>query len=154
MFGFRAHQWTASGDEVAHDLNRAKKKTEASATITNTMIVVMVVSRRVGQVTLAVSERTSCRNLTAESHRGYPVLRATNVDLHESNSPLDASPLSKDEHQAGSIVRGFQSARISALNGPTAGGGYYWQRAKVKVRGPAAPPPDRPRRATRPKSLG
>jgi hypothetical protein len=27
------------------------------------MIVVIVVSRRVGQVTLAVSERTSCRNL-------------------------------------------------------------------------------------------
>jgi hypothetical protein len=27
------------------------------------MMVVMVVSRRVGQVTLAVSERTSCRNL-------------------------------------------------------------------------------------------
>jgi hypothetical protein len=26
-------------------------------------MVVMVVSRRVGQVTLAVSERTSCRNL-------------------------------------------------------------------------------------------
>src|SRR6476660_522336 len=41
----------------------AKKKIEASATITNTMIVVIVVSRRVGQVTLAVSERTSCKNL-------------------------------------------------------------------------------------------
>src|SRR6266436_5229801 len=41
----------------------AKKKIEASATITNTMMVVIVVSRRVGQVTLAVSERTSCRNL-------------------------------------------------------------------------------------------
>jgi hypothetical protein len=27
------------------------------------MMVVMVVSRRVGQVTLLVSERTSCRNL-------------------------------------------------------------------------------------------
>src|SRR4051812_23655546 len=40
-----------------------KKKIEANATITNTMIVVMVVSRRLGQVTLAVSERTSCRNL-------------------------------------------------------------------------------------------
>nr|GAJ36069.1 hypothetical protein BDOA9_0152810 [Bradyrhizobium sp. DOA9] len=41
----------------------AKKKIEATATITNTMIVVIVVSRRVGQVTLAVSERTSCKNL-------------------------------------------------------------------------------------------
>ena len=35
----------------------------ANATIMNTMIVVIVVSRRVGQVTLAVSERTSCKNL-------------------------------------------------------------------------------------------
>src|ERR671934_2601078 len=43
--------------------SEAKKKIEASATITNTMIVVIVVSRRVGQVTLAVSERTSCKNL-------------------------------------------------------------------------------------------
>src|SRR5262245_52153421 len=31
--------------------------------MTNTMIVVIMVSRRVGQVTLSVSERTSCRNL-------------------------------------------------------------------------------------------
>src|SRR6187431_1930221 len=43
--------------------SEAKKKIEASATITKTMIVVIVVSRRVGQVTLAASERTSCRNL-------------------------------------------------------------------------------------------
>ena len=40
-----------------------KKKIEDTATIMKTMIVVIVVSRRVGQVTLSVSERTSCRNL-------------------------------------------------------------------------------------------
>jgi len=56
-----------------------KKKIEANATITNTMIVVIVVSRRVGQVTLAVSERTSCRNLNGlkEAIVGYRVLRET-----------------------------------------------------------------------------
>src|SRR5580698_3162075 len=81
----------------------AKKKIEASATITNTMIVVMVVSRRVGQVTLAVSERTSCRNLNG--------LKAI-VDLirivvkrlsgfWNPNSPLAPSPLLKDEPASG-----------------------------------------------------
>ena len=39
------------------------KKIEAAATITNTMMVVMNVSRRVGHVTLSASVRTSCRNL-------------------------------------------------------------------------------------------
>jgi hypothetical protein len=40
------------------------------------MIVVIVVSRRVGQVTLAVSERTSCRNLNGlKAIVGYRVLR-------------------------------------------------------------------------------
>src|SRR3954471_6701949 len=39
------------------------KNTDAIATITNTMAVVIAVSRRVGQVTLDASERTSCRNL-------------------------------------------------------------------------------------------
>ena len=57
-----------------------KKKIDASATITNTMIVVIVVSRRVGQVTLAVSERTSCRNLNGlKALVGYRVLRETIV---------------------------------------------------------------------------
>ena len=44
------------------------------------MIVVIVVSRRVGQVTLAVSERTSCRNLNGlKAIVGYRVLRETIV---------------------------------------------------------------------------
>ena len=40
-----------------------KKKTEAMATITNTIAVVMAVSRRLGQVTFCPSARTSCMNL-------------------------------------------------------------------------------------------
>ena len=52
---------------------RRGRKIDANATITNTMIVVIVVSRRVGQVTLAVSERTSCRNLNGlKAIGGYP----------------------------------------------------------------------------------
>ena len=40
-----------------------RKKIEAIATMTNTMAVVIAVSRRVGQVTFWPSARTSCRNL-------------------------------------------------------------------------------------------
>jgi hypothetical protein len=40
-----------------------RKKIYAIATITNTMAVVIAVSRRVGQVTFWASVRTSCRNL-------------------------------------------------------------------------------------------
>ena len=39
-----------------------RKKIEATSTITNTMAVVMRVSRRVGQVTFAVSARTCWKN--------------------------------------------------------------------------------------------
>jgi hypothetical protein len=50
-------------NQEANDLVRDEENTEDTATMMNTMIVVIMVSRRVGQVTLAVSERTSCRNL-------------------------------------------------------------------------------------------
>src|SRR3954449_6983892 len=40
-----------------------RKNTDAIATITNTMAVVMAVSRRDGQVTFSVSSRTSWKNL-------------------------------------------------------------------------------------------
>src|SRR5262249_57607873 len=43
-----------------------RKKTEAIGTITNTMAVVIAVSRRDGQVTLRVSSRTSWRNLNGD----------------------------------------------------------------------------------------
>src|ERR1041385_2824832 len=93
--------------------SEVKKKIEASATITNTMIVVIVVSRRVGQVTLAVSERTSCRNLNGlKAIVGYRVLRKTIVIKSESEQPFCAQPsLAKDERQAGSIVRGNSKPR-------------------------------------------
>jgi hypothetical protein len=41
----------------------SKKKIDAMKTMTNTMMVVTVVSLRVGQVTFCPSARTSCRNL-------------------------------------------------------------------------------------------
>src|SRR5262249_39864538 len=40
-----------------------RKKTEAIATMTNTIAVVIAVSRRLGQVTFCASARTSCKNL-------------------------------------------------------------------------------------------
>src|ERR1700724_2436405 len=40
-----------------------RKNTEVMATMTNTMAVVMAVSRRVGHVTFWASARTSCKNL-------------------------------------------------------------------------------------------
>src|SRR5262245_34719059 len=43
-----------------------RKKTEAIATMTNTIAVVIAVSRRDGQVTLRVSSRTSWRNLNGD----------------------------------------------------------------------------------------
>src|ERR1700722_15745311 len=76
------------------------------------MMVVIMVSRRVGQVTLAVSERTSSMNLNG--------LKAI-VDLirivvkrlsgfRNPNSPLAPSPLLKDEPASGlDCSGGFQS---------------------------------------------
>src|SRR6202171_3183653 len=90
----------------------AKKKSEASATITNTMMVVMVVSRRVGQVTLVVSARTSCRNLNGLKAI-VDVIRVRRDDsrvLRNPNSPLAPSPLPKDEPASGlDCFRGIQS---------------------------------------------
>src|ERR1700742_4603591 len=86
---------------------------EASATITNTIAVVIMVSRRVGQVTLAVSERTSCKNLNG--------LVAIVSDPHPSSDELKLlisgirTDLSRPalfrrlSRHAGSIVREFQS---------------------------------------------
>src|SRR5437868_14492443 len=78
--------------------SEVKKKIEASATITNTMMVVMVVSRRVGQVTLAVSERTSCKNLNGLKAIVFCDPRSQTIDvLWNPNRPLAPSPLLKDE---------------------------------------------------------
>src|SRR5262249_55163937 len=55
------------------------KKTAAAADMMNTIRVVIMVSRRVGHVTLLVSDRTSCRNLNgltfAISISALPCLR-------------------------------------------------------------------------------
>ena len=57
------------------------------------MIVVIVVSRRVGQVTLAVSERTSYRNLNGlKAIGGYPRPSRETIDLNESEQPSSAQP--------------------------------------------------------------
>src|SRR6516225_257908 len=63
------------------------------------MIVVIVVSRRVGQVTLAVSERTSCRNLNGLKAIVFSIrVRRQTIKISGNpNSPLLPSPLSKDE---------------------------------------------------------
>src|ERR1700755_2664331 len=63
----------------------AKKKIDANATITNTMMVVIMVSRRVGQVTLAVSERTSCRNLNGLKAIAVP--RPLGDECHVKGEP-------------------------------------------------------------------
>src|SRR6202011_2555361 len=91
----------------------AKKKIEASATITNTMMVVIVVSRRVGQVTLAVSERTSCRNLNGLKAIVYliRVRRDDSKVLRNPNSPLAPNPLQKDEPASGLDCSGISKPR-------------------------------------------
>src|ERR1700677_977334 len=114
-------------------LSAAKKKIEAIATITNTMMVVIMVSRRVGQVTLAVSERTSCMNLNG--------LKAI-VDLirivvkrlsgfRNPNSPLAPSPLLKDEPASGLDCSGdFKAAPDIRQSGPAAGAAMYCGRGQ------------------------
>src|SRR5882724_6074132 len=116
-----------------------KKKIEASATITNTMIVVIVVSRRVGQVTLAVSERTSCRNLNGlkaivdmiRSVRRFSVVCGIRTALQRP------ALVSKDEPPSGLDCSGeIKAAPDIRQSGPAAGGGYVLRRApKVKVPG-------------------
>src|ERR1700753_2244848 len=111
----------------------AKKKIDASATITNTMMVVIIVSRRVGQVTLLVSERTSCRNLNGLKAI-LDTIRVVRRWFKNPNSPLAPSPLVKVEPASGLDVWGISKPRrISVSNGPAAGGRYVL-RAKVNVK--------------------
>ena len=73
------------------------------------MIVVMVVSRRVGQVTLAVSERTSCKNLNGLKAI-VDVFRGLRQLFRRPEQPFGPSPLAKDEPASGlGVFRGFQS---------------------------------------------
>src|SRR5262249_3306702 len=69
--------------------------------MTNTMMVVMVTSRRGGQVTLPASERTSFRNLNGlEAHLSVPGRPEAMVDFTGlPNSRYQPSPRRKDEPQ-------------------------------------------------------
>src|SRR5215831_7051180 len=94
------------------------------------MMVVIVVSRRVGQVTLAVSERTSCRNLNGlkaiEVPRPSPD-ELTSVDTGIRTAAKPPNPRLKDEPESGLAGSGIylRPRRISAFrSGPAAGGGY------------------------------
>src|ERR1700709_35700 len=98
------------------------------------MMVVIVVSRRVGQVTFAVSLRTSCRNLN-----GLKAIVCYRVDLSRisgiQTALLRPTLISKVSRQAGAIVRGCQSCAGDPKNGPAAGSGYVlWSRRNVKAR--------------------
>src|SRR5882724_7854156 len=95
------------------------------------MIVVIVVSRRVGQVTLAVSERTSCRNLNG--------LKAI-VDMIRSVSLFAVvcgirtalqrpALVSKDEPPSGLDCSGeIKAAPDIRTSGPAAGAAMYCAR--------------------------
>src|ERR1700750_3180175 len=91
----------------------AKKKIEDTVTITKTMIVVIVVSRRVGQVTLVASERTSCRNLNGlKAILSIQGRRETLCDFRESRA-ADISPalVGRMSRKTSSIVRGNSTPR-------------------------------------------
>jgi hypothetical protein len=73
---------------------------------------VIVVSRRVGQVTLAVSERTSCRNLNGLKAIKGPRPSSDELSvLRNPNSPLSPSPLLKDEPASGLDCSGVLKPR-------------------------------------------
>src|ERR1700743_3104577 len=116
------------------------------------MIVVIIVSRRVGQVTLLVSERTSCRNLNGLiAIVGVRVRRETTKRV--KNSPPAPIPLVlKGEPPSGLDDQGvFEAAPDIRQNGPTAGGGYVLRTdRKVKVRGNAV----KPARVTEARTVG
>src|ERR1700761_6065850 len=100
------------------------------------MMVVIMVSRRGGQVTLAVSERTSCRNLNGlNAIVGYPRPSRNVIKSKESEQPSCAQPsVFRDESHMARMFGGIQSRAGYPKNGPTAGGGYVLLiRPKVKV---------------------
>jgi len=84
-------------------------------------------------VTLAVSERTSCRNLNGLKAI-VDVIRVRRDDLHVSrnpNSPLAPSPLLKDEPASGLDCSGeFKAAPDIRQSGPAAGAVVYCGRGQ------------------------
>src|SRR5450756_358978 len=100
------------------------------------MMVVIVVSRRVGQVTLAVSERTSCRNLNGLKAIAGVIRVVGRLTISRNpNSPLAPSPLLKDEPASGLDCSGdFKAAPDIRQNGPAASSSYVLRAGpKVKV---------------------
>src|SRR3977135_4259288 len=90
--------------------------------MTNTMMVVIVVSRRVGQVTLAVSERTSCMNLNGlKAIFGVSASRPEDdYCLRKTEQPSCAQPSFRKDEPAtgldcsGGFLRAAPDIRISA----------------------------------------
>src|SRR6516162_4718297 len=76
-------------------------------------MVVIVVSRRVGQVTLAVSERTSCRNLNGLKAMAFPRPPPDEFDclkgIRTARKP--PNPLLKDEPASGLDCSGISNSR-------------------------------------------
>src|SRR3954451_23438634 len=92
------------------------------------MMVVMVVSRRVGQVTFAVSLRTSCRNLNGLKAIVCP-RRSFQSSCEESEQPSCAQPSFEGEPQRGLDCPGMKSRAGDPKNGPAAGSAMYCGRS-------------------------
>ncbi len=103
------------GDDDANELIGHREEDRGAATITNTMIVVITVSRRVGQVTLSASTRTSCKNLNGLNL----AMMTSGVDFKQGRA---AQPLRMGS--ASDPVLGIRSPRKSVA-GPQAMAGSY-----------------------------
>src|SRR3954468_11008564 len=91
------------------------------------MIVVMVVSRRDGQVTLAVSLRTSCMNLNGlKAIVDDPCPPCDDLGVKESKQPVMPSTSSEDEPPSGPFFcREIKAASDIRQGGPTASAAMY-----------------------------
>src|SRR3954470_536805 len=99
------------------------------------MMVVMVVSRRDGQVTLAVSLRTSCRNLNGlKAIVCYRVRRCQSLrDFQESKQPSCAQPSFEGEPPSGLDCPGMSKPRRRSEKRAGSRCRYVlWSRGKVK----------------------
>src|SRR4051794_22560952 len=88
------------------------------------MMVVIVVSRRDGQVTLAVSLRTSCRNLNGLKAIVWVASVVTRF-FWNPNSPIAPNPHLEGEPQGGLDCPGMKKAAPEIRNGPAAGAAMY-----------------------------
>src|ERR1041385_1146693 len=96
------------------------------------MMVVMVVSRRVGQVTLAVSLRTSCRNLNGL--KAIVWSRPLIEDFGIQNSPIAPNPHLEGEPQRGLDCPGMKKAAPEIRKRAGSRWRYVlWSKRKVKA---------------------